>query len=195
MYSIGPVGKNGCVRWGEFEALEPRLAQLGRQRLCDPGVVLVGTIRRDGSPRLSPVEPLVSNGDLWLSMGWRTRKAADLELDPRILVHSIVTGREGTAGEYKVRGRAVPEDDPAVQRAYARTVKSELGWQPEPGRFHLFRVDIDDVTFIRWDSATNDQFVTRWPAGVEFVRRGTSTTSLGDPETIDRMLLNGSETD
>jgi hypothetical protein len=103
-------------------------------------------------------------------------------------VHSIVTSRVGTAGEYKVRGRAVPESDAAEHRGYAETVESQLGWRPEPGRFHLFRVDIDDVTFIRWDSATNDQFVSRWPAGTEFVRRGTSATSLGDPETIEELL-------
>jgi hypothetical protein len=176
------------VRWSEFEKVEPRLAELGRVRLCGPGVVLVGTIRRDGAPRLSPVEPLLWNGELWLSMGWRTRKAADLELDPRILVHNIVTDREGTAGEYKVRGQAVSESDSEVHRAYAETVESLLGWTPEPGRFHLFRVDIEDVTFIRWDPATNDQFVSRWPAGTEFVRRGTSATSLGDPEMFEGLL-------
>lgn len=110
-------GENGRMRWSEFEKLEPRLAELGRVRLCDPGVVLLGTIRRDGSPRLSPVEPLLWSGDLWLSMGWGTRKAADLQRDPRLLVHSIVTSRDGTAGEYKIRGRVVPEDDPTVHRA------------------------------------------------------------------------------
>lgn len=88
----------------------------GRRRLGDPGVVLVGTIRRDGSPRVSPVEPLLWNGDLWLSMGRSSRKAADLERDARILVHSIVTGREGTLGEDKVRGRAAPVDDVGLQR-------------------------------------------------------------------------------
>ena len=46
------------MRWQEFELQQSRLAALGRRCLGDPGVVLVGTIRRDGSPRLSPVEPL-----------------------------------------------------------------------------------------------------------------------------------------
>jgi Pyridoxamine 5'-phosphate oxidase len=176
------------MRWDVFEELEPRLAELGRAKLGEPGVVLVGTIRSDGTPRLSPVEPLFWNGDLWLSMGWQTRKATDLQRDPRILVHSIVTDREATGGEYKVRGRAVAEADPRVHDAYARTVSAELGWQPEPGRFHLFRVEIEDVTFIRWDSATNDQYVTRWPLGAEFVRRGTSATSLSDPEPFHELL-------
>jgi hypothetical protein len=176
------------MRWEEFEELEPRLAALGRVKLGDPGVVLLCTIRRDGSPRLSPVEPLFWNGELWLSMGWQTRKATDLQRDPRLLVHSTVTTREGTDGEYKLRGRAVAEADQDVHQGYARTVELQLGWRPEPGRFHLFRVDVTDVTFIRWDPATNDQYVTRWPAGVEFVRRGTSATSLSGPEPRTELL-------
>ncbi|MFN2589005.1 MAG: pyridoxamine 5'-phosphate oxidase family protein [Actinomycetota bacterium] len=170
------------MRWAELEAERPRLAGLGRRRLIEPGVVLVATIRRDGSPRVSPVEPLLWRGDLWLSMLWGSRKAADILRDDRVLVHSIVTDRDGGTGEFKVRGRAVTERDPGVQEAYAQTVARELGWEPRPGRFHLFRVDVGDVTFIRYDSASGDQFVARWPAGEEFVRRGTSATSVGPPE-------------
>ena len=105
------------------------------------------------------MEPLFWNGDLWLSMGWGTRKAMDLDRDARVLVHSIVTNRNGTTGEYKLRGHAIAEQDPHLHREYAAVVAAQLGWQPEPGRFHLFRVDIDDVTFIRWDDANNDQYV------------------------------------
>ena len=179
------------MRWDAFAFEQPTLAGRGTRLLGDPGVVLVGTIRRDGSPRLSPVEPLFWSGELWLSMGWGSRKAADLQRDARVLVHSIVTTREGTTGEYKVRGHAIAELDPAVQQGYARAIRAEAGWEPQPGRFHLFRVDVDDVTFIRWDPATNDQFVTRWPARREFVRRGTSETSVGDPEPFSELLADG----
>lgn len=44
-------------------------------------------------------------------MLWGSRKAADLLRDPHLLVHSIVTSRDGSAGEYKVRGRAVGEEN------------------------------------------------------------------------------------
>ena len=107
------------MKWSELEHRQPRLADLGRQRLLDPGVVLVATIRRDGTPRLSPVEPFVMDGDLWLSMLWRSTKAADLIRDPRILVHGVVTSRDGEEGEFKVRGQARSEKDSAVQRRYA----------------------------------------------------------------------------
>jgi hypothetical protein len=46
------------------------LASLAYDRLIAPGVLLVVTIRRDGAPRVSPVELRVSDGDLWLSMMW-----------------------------------------------------------------------------------------------------------------------------
>lgn len=177
-------------RWSALEQREPALAALARERLGGPGVVLVVTIRADGSPRLSPVEPLFWRRDLWLSMGWQTRKARDLARDPRILVHSVVSDREGTSGEVKLRGLAVPVTDADIERDYAETVAAELGWEPEPGRFHLFRVDVGDVTYIRWDPDTNDQFVTRWPAGIEFVRRGTSATSLGEAEPHQELLRN-----
>jgi hypothetical protein len=87
-----------------------------------------------------------------------------------------------------VRGRALPEDDPTLQRRYADAVSAVLGWSPEVGRFHLFRVDIEDVTFLRYDDETGDQFLVRWPAGVETVRRGTGATTLGPPEPHQDLL-------
>jgi len=90
--------------WAELERRQPGLARLGRRRLLDPGVVLVATIRGDGTPRVSPVEPLVLDGALWLSMLWHSRKAADLLRDPRVLVHSVVTSRDGGEGEFIRRG-------------------------------------------------------------------------------------------
>ena len=167
------------MHWGQIAHDQPRLAALGRERLEAAGVVLVGSIRADGTPRISPVEPLFWKGDLWLSMLWGSRKANDLLRDRRVLVHSIVTSRDGSLGEYKIRGAAVVENDPSVQGAYAIEVHSRLGWSPTVGKFHLFWVDVADITFIRYEDATGDQFVTRWPPGSEYVRRGDSATSFG----------------
>jgi Pyridoxamine 5'-phosphate oxidase len=179
------------MHWSELEAAQPGLAELGRERLLVPGVVLVATIRRDGTPRLSPVEPFVLDGDLWLSMLWQSAKAADLLRDPRILVHSIVTGRDGGEGEFKIRGTARAEDDQAVRSRYAAAVTADLGWTPTPGRFHLFAVSVDDVTFIRYDDATGDQHVAMWPPAREFIRRGDGGTSLRDREPVADIVAVG----
>jgi hypothetical protein len=142
------------------------LAERARERLVGPGVLLVATVRTDGTPRLSPVEPLLLNGDLWLSMMWQSRKVTDLQVDDRVLVHSIVTRPDGDEGEIKIRGLAAPVDDPELRLHYCDAVQS-LGWRPVEPYFHLFVVDISDVTSIRY-AQTGDQHVARWPAGVEF---------------------------
>jgi hypothetical protein len=177
------------VRWVEIELRQPRLAEIGRRRLLGPGVVLVATIRADGTPRLSPVEPWVMKGDFWLSMLWQSRKAVDLRRDRRILVHSIITSRDGGEGEFKLRGHAMAEQRPEVQARYAAEVAEHLGWSPTPGRFHLFRLDVDQVTFIRYDDATGDQSLASWPPAKEFIRRGTSATSVGDPEPVTDLVV------
>jgi hypothetical protein len=113
--------------WLELERRQPALAGLGRRRLLEPGVVLVATIRGDGMPRVSPVEPFVLDDTLWLSMLWHSRKAADLLRDPRILVHSVITSRDGGEGEFKIRGTARAEGDPDRQARYVEAVSASLG--------------------------------------------------------------------
>lgn len=65
------------MHWSDIEDEEPQLARLGREKLLGSGVVLVATIRRDGTPRISPVEPYPLDGDLWPSMMWQSTKARD----------------------------------------------------------------------------------------------------------------------
>jgi hypothetical protein len=145
------------MRWDDLRRQAPVWPPSLTNRLIAPGVLLVVTIRPDGGARLSPVEPFVWEGELWLSMMWQSRKAIDLLRDDRILVHSITTTRDGSEGEVKVRGRAIAIDD------------------------HLFRVEIGNVTVIRY-APSGDQHVARWPSGDEFVRRATSPTSVGVDE-------------
>jgi hypothetical protein len=180
------------MHWSDIGDAQPRLARLAQEHLIGPGVVLVATIRRDGTPRLSAVEPYVQAGELWLSMMWQSAKARDLLRDPRILVHSVITSRDGAGGELKVRGTARAENDPAVQRRYADAVAASLGWNPQPGRFHLFAVNVSQVAFITYDPDGNgDQHVAMWPPGREFIRRATSATSVADPEPVSDIIQPG----
>jgi hypothetical protein len=176
------------MHWSELEDRQPRLAAKARERLVDPGVLLVVSLRRDGTPRLSPVEPYLLDGRLLLSMLWGSHKARDLQRDPRLLVHSIVTGPDGGEGELKIRGRAVEQSDPDLQERYAAAVAEDLGWSPTVGRFHLFDIDVEHIAFLRYDHATGDQFTTTWPPGEEHVRRGDTATSLGEPEPYAGLL-------
>jgi hypothetical protein len=151
------------MRWADFELRHAELGKLIQSKLIEPGVVLVGTTRSDGTPRVSPVNPHVWDGDLCLSLAAMTRKAADVRRDARILVHNAVTRVDGADGELKLRATAVPETDTRALEDFAAAVKARTGWAPPPGTFNLYRLDIADVTFIeRENRPAYAPGVTRW---------------------------------
>lgn len=68
-------------QWANFEAAAPLLAAHGRELIERFRFVLVGTIRSDGTPRISPVEAHIVRGHLMLVMIPGTLKARDLLRD------------------------------------------------------------------------------------------------------------------
>ncbi|HEY2792541.1 MAG TPA: pyridoxamine 5'-phosphate oxidase family protein [Micromonosporaceae bacterium] len=148
----------------DFEKEHQDAGALVRAKLIDPGLVLVATIRRDGSARVSPITPHVWDGDLCLSLAAMTRKAADVRRDPRILVHNAVARIDGADGELKLRASGQAETGAEALAAFASAVQERTGWAPPPGTFRLYRLDIQDVTFIdRENRPAYAPAVTRWP--------------------------------
>jgi hypothetical protein len=149
------------MNWQAFEESAPDLAALGRARIEEKRLVLVGTLRADGSPRISPVEAFFVDGELMLGMMWRSKKALDLLRDPRLVVHTATCDPDGTDGDFKVYGRAVDVRDAALRTRYADELEAKINWRPsEP--FHLFAMDVQSAGYIvfgkepaamRWDPA------------------------------------------
>ena len=135
------------VSWGVLADRDPELAALGLDRFERTGLALVGTLRKNGWPRISPVEPVIAGGQLYLGMMWQSVKALDLLRDPRCTVHSTVSDRHGTEGEFKVYGRAVDVTDPAERDRFAEVVFEKIGWRPEEPNYHLFSVDIQSAAW------------------------------------------------
>ena len=146
--------------WDAFAAAAPDLAAAGRGRIEATELVLVGTIKADGSPRISPVEPDFVDGDLMFGMMWQSHKAKDLVRDPRCVVHSPVSDRHGSEGEFKLIGVAREVSEPRRRELYKDTIERRIEWRPEEP-FHLFALDIERAWWIvyRDDSRT----VHRWP--------------------------------
>jgi hypothetical protein len=94
------------MKWSGFRESPPELADRGEQRLGSTGLCLVGTIKADGWPRMSPCEVSIDGGELKLEMHWRSRKAMDLMRDPRLVVHSTQCDPIGSNGDFKLDGRA-----------------------------------------------------------------------------------------
>lgn len=153
------------VTWAAFTAEAPELGAIGSELFGRTGLALVGTSRHDGSPRISPCEPYFIDGDLYLGMMWQSRKAVDLLRDPRCVVHSTVSDKQGTEGEFKVYGTAHDVPEPERRTRYGDTLEQQLDWRPtEP--YHLFTLDITQVGYCRFDGEV--QVIRRWrPGGPE----------------------------
>ena len=136
------------VRWAEFATQAPELARAGEERFDATGLCLVGTLRRNGWPRISPVEPLIALGKLYLGMMPRSTKALDLQRDPRCVVHSTTSDKAGTEGDFKLYGRAVEIEGADELDRYGEALYERIEWRPE-GDFHLFAIDVAEVAFVR----------------------------------------------
>ena len=164
------------MNWAEFASAAPELAELGRERFEKTEVLLLGTVRKDGTARISPCEFLFLHGDLMLGMMWQSRKALDLIRDPRCVLHSTISNKDGKEGEVKLRGRAVDVQDPEVRERNGQAAFEKTGWRP-PEPYHLFSIDLEEASFIQY-SGEGHQTVKVWRAGQpvsERVRRWTGS--------------------
>jgi hypothetical protein len=151
------------AEWADFETAASELAALGRERFERFGFLFVGTVRKDGGPRVNPVEAYVVDGHLVLNMIWRSLKALDLLRDPRIYLHTPITDRLGAPGEFKATGRAAPIEGPALWEAAADMIEARIAWRP-PKRSHFFTVSVEHAAFITYDR-DGTQHVKRWRLG------------------------------
>lgn len=144
--------------WHEFERAAPEIARLGKERLDRTRVGMLGTLRGDGFPRISPVEPYFVQGHLLLGVMARSVKAQDLERDPRCVLHSVVTGPNNAEGEFKLYSRAREIVDSEIREADPRT-----WWVRQPAEVaRVFSLDIEQAAFISWDIENGQMTVRQW---------------------------------
>ena len=136
------------MRWDEFAEACPELAALGEARFRKHEVMLLGTLRKNGWPRITPVEMDFVDGELLVGMMWQSPKALDLLRDRRFVAHSVVTNRSGAEGDFKLYGRVRAIDDPDRRAAYGAAIKARTDWEPPEPNFHLFALDVDSAGFV-----------------------------------------------
>lgn len=117
------------LTWAELEAAAPEIAAHGRELLEKFQFVLVGTLTKDGSPRVTPVEAYVIDGHLLANMIPRSLKARDLLRDPRVYVHAPVTAKEGDP-EFKLAGRADVLTDETLKQKLSDLWWETIKWRP-----------------------------------------------------------------
>jgi Pyridoxamine 5'-phosphate oxidase len=144
------------MTWRELERAAPEIAEPGKWRLDETRVALLATLRSDGSPRISPIEPFFAEGHLLFgAMAW-TLKARDLDRDPRCTLHSAITGPNEGEPELKLYGRAIEADDDL------RAACPEGWWTEEPHEAaRVFSLSIEEAAFVIWDLEGGEMTVKR----------------------------------
>jgi hypothetical protein len=145
------------MSWRDLTEGGPDISRLGRERLDHARVALLATLRPDGSPRISPIEPFIAEGELLFgAMTW-SLKTKDLLRDSRCGFHSAVTAPDSGEGELKIYGRAQEADDRVRDGC-------EEGWwrarSPEVAK--VFVLNIAQAIYISWDLESEQMTVRRW---------------------------------
>jgi hypothetical protein len=101
--------------WAEFAATRPEMAGRGAA-LLGVGVAFIATTASDGSARVHPFTPLISEGRLLNFIATHTVKYHNLRRDARYSVHAML-GKDDE--EFMITGRAVTSDDWASRMSAA----------------------------------------------------------------------------
>lgn len=147
------------VSFRDIEQEAPDLAARAQAVISSTINAVLGTIRRDGTPRLSGIDPYFEDGELRIGSMADARKGQDLRRDPRVVVHSIPWESR------RLREGADHPGDADVKVTGAAVLVSESS------DADLFRIDVDSIVVI---SVDKDQLVIdRWSAadGRHTVRR------------------------
>jgi len=135
------------MRWDAFARACPEIGSMAESRFRTDELIMLGTLRADGSPRVSPCEVDIAAGHLFLGMMWRSHKALDLLRDPRCVVHSVTCDRMGADGDLKLYGAMADVHDPELRQAYRAAIKARIDWEPDEPGFHLFSLDVASAGF------------------------------------------------
>ncbi|MEU2955100.1 pyridoxamine 5'-phosphate oxidase family protein [Streptomyces xanthochromogenes] len=158
--------------WSAFQQAEPQFAALAEARFKKYKHHVLGTLRKDGSPRVTGLEVDFRDGELLLGMMPGSMKALDLLRDPRFSVQANPgPDAEMADGDVRVSGRAVRVTDPAALASFVAQASP-----PEP--FLLFRVEPTEVVYT---GIENDEMVVRvWRPGTALrtLRRGNGAESV-----------------
>ncbi len=107
--------------YAEFEAAAPIIATPIRERLEEAGLTFLATIRRDGSPRISPIEVEFIDGHLYYGSMPGAQKVHDIARDPRCSLITPIVDKKDMRGEGKLFAVARLVTDVAEAERVLRT--------------------------------------------------------------------------
>ena len=127
------------MSWQWLENQAPDLAAFGVARL-NGQVAYLATVRKDGSPRVHPVTPIIGQGHLFVFMEPTSPKGHDLRRDGRYALHCSVSDGSGASGEFHVSGHAQ-----LVDQSEVRALAVHLASYTPADRYILFELTVESA--------------------------------------------------
>lgn len=151
--------------WADFVVQAPHIAAVFvRRHRATSNLCMLATLRSDGHPRISPMEPRICQGHLVLVGMPGTLKFKDLGRDPRFALHTATIDPHAGEGDAKLWGEVRNQQDKDLHERFAQEVLEELGMDLRGQAFDPFYVaDIAGASCL--ELADNRLAITIWKPG------------------------------
>lgn len=151
--------------WKAFTEAAPRIAAVFARRHAATGnLCLLATLRSDGYPRISPIEPRIFEDHLLLVGMPNTTKFHDLGRDPRFCLHSATVDPHVSDGDAKLWGVVEDLRDEGLHRRFAAELFEQTGMDLRGQRFDRFyAADLTGASSVEISDGHLD--ITIWKPG------------------------------
>jgi hypothetical protein len=151
--------------WTDFAAQAPLVsAVFSRRHQATGKLCFLATLRSDGYPRISPMEPRIFEGELWLMGMPDTTKFRDLHRDPRFCLHTATVDTNVGDGDAKLWGTVRHVGDPDLHRRFAVDLFEDIGLDLRGQTFdHFYAADLTGASAVEIIDGHMD--VTVWRPG------------------------------
>jgi hypothetical protein len=129
------------AHWGVFAGEAPHISEVFTRRHAATGnLCLLATLRSDGSPRISPIEPRIVEEHLVLVGMPGTTEVRDLGRDPRFSLHTATIDPYVGEGDAKLSGVVENLQNPDLHRRFADDLFEASGFDLRDQDFDPFYV-------------------------------------------------------
>jgi pyridoxamine 5'-phosphate oxidase-like protein len=151
--------------WSELTEQAPRITTIfARRHAATANLCLLATLRADGFPRISPMEPSLFEGQLWIAGMPGTTKFLDLARDPRFCLHTATIDTQVRDGDAKLWGVVHDVQDPELHQRYAQHLYARTGFDLRGQAFTPFyAADITAASAVEVGDGHMD--ITIWKPG------------------------------
>lgn len=149
------------AQWADIEKSEPGLASRIRARFEGHPHHVLGTVRLDGSPRLSGINVFFNDGRLWFGSMASARKVDDIRRDSRVAFYSATLDEHMNGGDASISGTARPLSAETVSVWRPESPTDGDFFEVDIIRLHLVEVVAEELVVSMWDNARGLRIVKR----------------------------------